>query len=377
MASTDSSGHNKYRVGFNDCFTEMNRFLSSEKDIDVELRVRILNHLSNYLCERSRVSNCASSETGGPTQQSTCVSTGSSVQALLSGCMSAGTDIHDKVSIAPTKSTCAPETLLNSAPEIRPTFVQVVNSSTAPTILSSLASAPSSTNHDRRAGHVTTTMPPPMTISGEAEVSQLCQGNVLHSSQGLLNRMSGVISENNMIQNLHLLPTKLTSGSMTYVLPANVSVVSGGSIPSYVIPVFTSPELVSGSPIASHQSLSLATIATPPCPTTLIKEEESSSQFQSPSANTSAFVPKVKYVLPSQGFTPVTPGKSNTSSNIQFPIRDIQDSKPTTSPLSSVLHLPSVSDLPVPAPSGVIRAFPEVAQERVNMVEHDVMWRPW
>ncbi|XP_064611495.1 uncharacterized protein LOC135475497 [Liolophura sinensis] len=380
MASTDPSGYNKYRVGFNDCFTEMSRFLSSEKDINVELRIRILNHLSNYLYERSQnqLSNGTSSGAGGQAQQTICVSRGSDIQALLSGCVSTGTDVQDKVSNASSKSTCAPQRLLHGVPEIRPTFVQVVNSGTAPNIQSSITSAPPSTSHDRHAAHVTTTMPPPVTIGGEAEVLQPCQANVVHSIQDSLNQVTGVNSENNMLQSLHFLPTKLTSGGMTYVLPANVSVVPSGSIPSYVIPVFTSPDLASGSPIGSQQPLSLATIATPSVPSRFFKEDESSSQYQSPSGSTSAFVPEVKGILPSQGFTPMSPAKlSYTSSSIRLPIRENQDNKPTTSTLSSVLHVHSVSGLSIPVPSDVIRAVPEVAQERANMAEHDVMWRPW
>ncbi|XP_074654623.1 transcription factor HES-1-like [Tubulanus polymorphus] len=55
--SQDPSVLGKYSAGFNECATEVTRYLGSLEGLDVEIRARLLNHLANTMTNLKKISN--------------------------------------------------------------------------------------------------------------------------------------------------------------------------------------------------------------------------------------------------------------------------------------------------------------------------------
>lgn len=71
-ASSDPAVLNKFYAGFNECTNEVSRYLSSVESVDVELRSRILEHLTNCIAtsQLGRNSNHSSSSPSSPLHSS-------------------------------------------------------------------------------------------------------------------------------------------------------------------------------------------------------------------------------------------------------------------------------------------------------------------
>lgn len=295
VASSDPSVLTKYRLGFNECASEVTRFLGTLETCDVDLRARLLNHLANCMVN-------------------------------------------------------------SSSPEVSPV-------STCSVSTSSLASTPVRPPQSSTASTCSSPSPPPL-ITPKIETAQ--------SSQEVNNNVHSVVSSSlpqqlqmtKIFSGLQVIPTKMNSGEIAFVLPTNV--LSNSQTPNYVIPVYSPP---------SASTSFAPTAATVTAPNVFTIAQSSANSLQ---PCTFASV---------QGNINVISGSTipNTAA-VQFPSFTVGDSAKQMTGVNANI-LPSI---PIPSADPVVGihsinvnqpVFPNHDRSRdhprENCAEGDDMWRPW
>lgn len=211
-ASNDPVVLNKYHAGFNECAVEVSRYLSSMEGVDVELRARLLNHLANSISNLpGGVTNAASPPPPIPPQMPSNPST-ATVSALPA-----------VASVRPTIQTLVTPTVVSAAGHMNPTTVSsTINASE----YAKLQPQPPSAIVNNQ---ITTYQP------SFAPNSNAC------ASQGS--------NQAKIVGGVHVIPTKLPTGEIAFVLPQNPP-------PSYIIPIYA------GAQVNSIPSPTAGTVAT-------------------------------------------------------------------------------------------------------------------
>jgi hypothetical protein len=238
----------KYRVGFNECAAEISRFLGTIDMCDVELRARLLNHLANAMV-------------GG----SICDVTLNSVTS-------------------PTKSISPPLVKPLTPLSIRPvpTSTTTLNISPPPsTVLSGTIDLSLKTQLSPLAPklHTIQQMAPPMEINNNTISCASVTSQLQEQQQQLLQQQQQPMQNcAKLFSGLQVIPTKLPSGEIAFVLPANV--MSGGPVPNYVIPVYTPPVASIPSFPASLSTASVTVSSTAPAPGLMTLASPAGSNLQ-------------------------------------------------------------------------------------------------
>ncbi|KAK6177459.1 hypothetical protein SNE40_015554 [Patella caerulea] len=181
---TDSNVLNNYRLGFDECAQEVTRYLSQMEINDVNLRSKILDHLAS----------CVSSGIFNPSPPSTPVSS---------------------TTPTPPSHTCG------SSPQLQMPAAQI---SPSPSLVYNPIQQEQLPPHSQ----VLQTIPP-------------LPGLPAPQAQGQAVQMTNIVSA------VQVIPTKLQSGEIAFVMPGNVL---NSQAPSYIIPVYPSASATGGSPLA-------------------------------------------------------------------------------------------------------------------------------
>ncbi|KAL5013779.1 hypothetical protein ScPMuIL_008049 [Solemya velum] len=303
VANSDPSVLTKYRVGFNECASEVTRFLGTLDTCDIDLRTRLLNHLAN--------------------------------------CM-----------------------INSSSPEVSPVSTSSVSTS-------GVASTPSRPSQSSTESTCSSPSPPPM-VTPKVETT-------VQTSQEMNNNVHSVVSLPQQLQmtkifsGLQVIPTKMNSGEIAFVLPTNV--LSNNQAPNYVIPVYSPPSApTSFAPTAAAAAAAAAATVSAP------------NVFTLAPSTTSNLQPCTFASL--QGNINVISGSSiSNNAAVQFPSFTVNDStKQITGvdakilpaiPISSADPLVGIHSMHVNQP-----IFPNHERSRGQAVEHCAesdgdMWRPW
>ncbi|XP_074654980.1 transcription factor HES-4-B-like [Tubulanus polymorphus] len=193
-ATVDPTVINKYQVGFNECATEVARYLSSIECLDVELRARVLGHLANCLQMQNmhRAENCSPP--------------------------------HVKNGMFARAGICA-ENVKTSAMN----WKQIIN------------------NQKNVFNNNVSEIPPPKSTN----TTNIVIGGPNHSTTVVASSSAQAIG------GIQLLPSRLPTGEVAFIIPSGI-ISSASSeqqaaavVPSYVIPVYTSQPTAVTSPSAT------------------------------------------------------------------------------------------------------------------------------
>ncbi|XP_041378278.1 transcription factor HES-1-like [Gigantopelta aegis] len=272
--STDPTHHSKYQVGFNECVQEVSKYLTSQDICDVDIKARLLNHLANCITgfDSSGISSMSPTPISSP--ESTTFSPMTSPESTTS----------------PIPFRSMEQSIITShsspvllAPRIH---TQTVNNNSATTATSS---------YNNNNNNVATAALP------QQQPVQMAK----------------------LVSGLQVIPTKLPSGEIAFVLPANV--VGGAQVPNYIIPMYTSPgsNFVSTSAVATvpaPQAQSLVTTSSSVAGTT-IAPHYNNLQTCTVTALTENInlLPCSTVPPPGSGLTPTVLGLSSPGSGLSPP----------------------------------------------------------
>ena len=226
--SSDPTLHTKYQVGFSECMQEVSKYLASHEFCDVDTKIRLLDHLAN------------------------CVS-GFDSSGMISSV--SPTPLSSPESSSTFSTMASPESTTSPSP-FRTMEQSVVTSNSSPILL-----APRT--QPQIFNNISVTVP----SSNYKKIS------TTPSLQQQQHQQQQPVQVAKVVSGLQVIPTKLASGEIAFVLPANV--VGGAQVPNYVIPMYTSPgsNYISNSAVATippPQSQSLATTAPSICGSTIV-----------------------------------------------------------------------------------------------------------
>ena len=289
----------------------MSRFLVSLEGCDAELRARLLNHLSNCMVG---VSPNNTPTTTASTPAATCTT-------------------------PPPSPSVA----------VRPLHIQTslpVQCATTTTTTTTANIAPATPNFF-------TPQPP-------AEIN-----NNIPTLAG----MSQPIQMAKLFSGLQVIPTKLPSGEIAFVLPANV--LGGGQVPNYVIPIYTPPSFPATMPSSSIGTTAVAPGMMTLTPTANALQSCTLSSFPGnlnlvsyPSSSPgSAFSTSAS----SSGL--VSPVQNSADSTVNVPVASIS-SISSSKLMSESREIPRENVTEQNAPSA---QRPEI----VPFVIDENVWRPW
>ncbi|XP_061197031.1 transcription factor HES-4-A-like [Saccostrea echinata] len=203
LSATDPAVINKYRLGFNECASEVSKYLANMDGLNTDFRARLLNHLANI-----------------------------------------------------TTNTEQPE---ETKEPKSPPLTKISHQGPYPKVNSNAAQ--SNPGHVLKVnGNVT------MSSNVSAEVlrnvkSLEVNGNITaHKSENVICSEQNIPSK--IIQGVHTIPTQMSSGDVAFIIPA-ANMVQYGTIPNYVIPVLQPQggfqiSHSSNSVIQTHQTVPIA-----------------------------------------------------------------------------------------------------------------------
>ena len=289
---------NRYQAGFRECVSEVNHYLNTIDDLDLNLKTRVVNHLANTLQNNSAQLANNIPNTNGPVAKSD----------------STGPDMPIHI---------APKTSVNAD----------VNNNVIPVVQPIMASTT------------------PLTVNTSNVVAPNGQANV----------MSG----------LQVVPTKLPSGEIAFVL-------SGSNVPC-VIPVYASPQQQNGMMISPQQQtgvvLSPPIQTSTPSPTVTAQATGAATQtpiIVAPNNTSSLKSPTTNTVSCVHNKTPTPPPHSPPPSQEESIPQD----------LSFNAHKHSHEAMEIGDSDNVIAPIPNMeakSQRTVNVAQacSADMWRPW
>ena len=213
MASTDPATINKYRLGFNECASEVSKFLGTMNGIDTDIRSRLLNHLANCTVNPD------------PEVPETNVA---NEQRKPSPVLHQSSAI-ERVRLVNTRSILTG----NSQTVINPGFVYGKNNNLQPLSTSPQAT---STKIEKPVPIISNVQSPSKSVSSlsQSETQSVQVAKVFSGFQAI--------------------PTKMASGEMAFIIPAG-NVMSCNTIPNYVIPVIQpQPSLQINTQTATSQT---------------------------------------------------------------------------------------------------------------------------
>lgn len=206
LSATDPAMINKYRLGFNECASEVSKYLANMDGLNTDFRARLLNHLANI-----------------------------------------------------TTNTEQPE---EPKEPKSPPLAKISNQGPYPKLNSNNSNAVQSNQ-----GHVlkvngNVTMSSNVSTEVLRNVKSLeVNGNITaHKSENVICSEQNIPSK--IIQGVHTIPTQMSSGDVAFIIPA-ANMVQYGTIPNYVIPVLQPQGGLqishsSNSVIQTHQTVPIA-----------------------------------------------------------------------------------------------------------------------
>lgn len=232
LASSDPAIINKYRLGFNECASEVSKFLGSQDSMDAEVRAKLLNHLANVVVSTEGTS----AQNVAPQPQ------------------------------VPTNSTVSPTSGNNNILQLSSTPISVQSSlpiQSVPTII-----CPPNTNgscqphFENKCNNIVNT-------NGgiNLQVQTQYQTSDINNTMTINTPVQSFVGGQQMqftkvVNGLQVLPTKMSSGDMALIIPANL--IQGGTIPNYVIPVLSSSNVTPCQTTVSPVNISQSTMSTVP-----------------------------------------------------------------------------------------------------------------
>ncbi|XP_013403236.1 transcription factor HES-1-like isoform X1 [Lingula anatina] len=227
VANSDPTVLNKYNAGFNECTSEVSRYLHSIEGVDPDIRARVLDHLA------------------------TCV-------ANATGVNSEGERSFTIPNVASIRPMPTPQTTVSPrASDVDGSGVANVET---PSSFGSPQYAPT--------GHVMPDFTPGkgMVQSNACEVSRSTSAPAQTATVTPLSAQQSS-SGNVAIGGLQVIPTRLPSGELAFVLPQNV-INSASQVPaqSYILPVFAGNTGMASMTSTVQPSASITTTTALPLP---------------------------------------------------------------------------------------------------------------
>uniref|UniRef100_A0A0L8HFY6 Uncharacterized protein n=2 Tax=Octopus bimaculoides TaxID=37653 RepID=A0A0L8HFY6_OCTBM len=335
-ANEDPTIINKYRLGFNECATEVSRYLNSVDEVNIEVRARLLNHLACYMTNygSSSTPNSSISSSSSVSESSSCLSPNIPTLSPKSA-STPQISIPKAQSSSPVVLTVAAAAPSVPTPPSKPIVLTTEACTTTP--VASLAAASSTTT--------TTSIGTCTSSTNTTTISNTLNGSLSFTSNSPLQTAK-------FVSGVQLIPTKLPSGEVALVFPANVMAGTQTQQPSYIIPIYASTPpavsplttTVSSTPSVMAFLPQVATSGLKTCAVTPIQNTSNISQVLSNATN------------PQITTTTVVPSLSD---HLQI----------CSEPNISSISLPS--KMSPPFPSSKVTTFPSLSEHPIYNLDNN------
>lgn len=319
LNATDPVVINKYRLGFNECASEVSKYLSNSDGLNAEFRARLLNHLAN---------------------------------------VTMNVEPEENKDLSPKSSTMN-RTNYNAPYPIKTNNLNVVHSNTGSPL--------------KVKGN-------PVQISNSIATDGLQNFEKNNNTQKLENV---VCTEQNVtskvIHGVHTFPTQMSSGEVAFIIPA-ANMLQYGAIPNYVIPVIQPHGAIqiatsSSNIIQAQQTMPIAYSGTTSTPHSIVSSVVPNTSFITSTNNTmnlpvslvssenGAFVVQHREQSPQFTSLPVTTNHTQVThvQNIDLSSNNNNKVNEGESPFRSRGIVPSIEPRNPPR----------------ELDKSDPMWRPW
>lgn len=309
---------NKYRLGFNECASEVSKYLSNSDGLNAEFRARLLNHLAN---------------------------------------VTMNVEPEENKDLSPKSSTMN-RTNYNAPYPIKTNNLNVVHSNTGSPL--------------KVKGN-------PVQISNSIATDGLQNFEKNNNTQKLENVVCTENVTSKVIHGVHTFPTPMSSGEVAFIIPA-ANMLQYGAIPNYVIPVIQPQGAIqiatsSSNIIQAQQTMPIAYSGTTSTPHSIVSSVVPNTSFITSTNNTmnlpvslvssenGAFVVQHREQSPQFTSLPVTTNHTQVThvQNIDLSSNNNNKVNEGESPFRSRGIVPSIEPRNPPR----------------ELDKSDPMWRPW
>ncbi|KAK3593236.1 hypothetical protein CHS0354_012321 [Potamilus streckersoni] len=336
---------NKYRMGFNECVNEIGRFMDSLDTASVEVKVQLLEHLANCV---SKIDQTECNDSASHAKVSDCTE------------ICPDTSVPSKRKISSNVETSASSSMMQQSStnqricDKSVTLVSNSGSSLQP-VLVNKESSEVNTNFATMTTRIANIASQPMILPVSNIIPNSIGPNApkLESVSVSSSASSTSLPEisKNPINCLQFVPTNLAAGNIVFVVPT--SVLAGGQVPGYVLPVYT--------PSTSLPTVSLTTQAlapTGPSAQGIIHTTGLPFVFRERAPNMHSA--SIEYLPFPASTTVLFPNKSEHLETLSSPLYPSED-------------ISKVQGQPVVVPSPPTPSPPMLPQ----LERTEDMWRPW
>lgn len=321
LNATDPAVINKYRLGFNECASEVSKYLANVDGLNAEFRARLLNHLANVTMNVEQP--------------------------------------EENKDLSPKSSTMNKITYSAPYPKITTNNLNVVLSNS---------------------GSALNMKGSPVQVSNSVATDGLQNYENNNNTQKLENMVCSEQSVTpKIIHGVHTFPTQMSSGEVAFIIPA-ANMVQYGAIPNYVIPVIQPQGAIqiatsSSNIIQAQQTMPIAYSGTTSTPQSMVSSMVPNTSFVT-SINNTTNLP-VSLVSSDNG-TLVVQHRDRSPIFTSLPVTNNRTQVPHVQSVDLSLNNDNkLREGESPLRSRAIVPSIESRNPSRELDKSDPMWRPW